>query len=303
MLDDRLAESPTFFCVSQRAIIGRTGHADGLCGYADPPAFQIRERNLQPLPFLTEHLLGKHLAVLENNVAVIRTALVHRVLVTRYPGRTGRHDKGGDALLSGVRIGHRKYDRKVGTLARRNELLASIEHERVAAAPRARLDRRSIGARVWLGQAECPQQFTGCQRTQVASLLVLVAVVKQGEADQRVVHLECRRGRAIGGGDLYDGQRVGNVVESRAAILLRYDHAHHAKSGHLVKHLTREPRHPIPLGGTRRELLSRELPHHCTRLTLRFREHRETFLPSLVPTRGSSHARIGENCRSSYWRK
>ena len=210
MLDDRLAESFTFFRVSQSAIIGGTRHADRLRGYADPPAFQIRERNLEPLPFFAEHLLGKQFAVLGGDLAVVRATLAHGVLDTRHPvtGRMGRHNKRGDALLSGVRIGHRKYYRKVSTLARRDELLGSNEHERVAAVPGARLDRCSIGARVWLGQAECPQQLPGCQRTQVASLLILVAVVKQGEANQRVVHLECCRDRTVGGGDFRHRQRI-----------------------------------------------------------------------------------------------
>ncbi len=52
-------------------------------------------------------------------------------LITR---AIGRHDKGTDTALAGVRIGHREDDHRAGMLTGGNELLGAVEHVMIAVA-------------------------------------------------------------------------------------------------------------------------------------------------------------------------
>ena len=157
MLDDRLAELDALLGVGQRRVMGGARHADRLGGDADAAAFQVGERDLEPLPFLAEALARRHAHLLEREGAGVGGVLAELLLDLGddEAGRVGRHDEGGNALLAGLRVGDGEDDRHVGVLARGDELLGAREDiGGIAVAPRPRLDRGGVGARAGLGQAE-----------------------------------------------------------------------------------------------------------------------------------------------------
>ena len=199
----------------------------------------------------------------------------HRVLDARHgvAGCLGRHDERRNALLAGGRVRHREDHRDVGAAARGDELLGAVEDEFVADALGARRDRRGVRAGAGFGEAEGAQKLAAGEGTQEAFLLLRRAVAQDRQADQRVVHLERRRRRAVRRRDLHDGERIGDVVGAGAVELRRHGHAQHAELAHASEGFARETRDAIAFGSRRRQFPRRELAGHVADLPLAFGQH------------------------------
>ena len=66
----------------------------------------------------------------------------------------GRHEKSGNALLAGLRVGDREHEREPRDLARGDELLAAVQHVAAVDLRGARANRGGIGAGVGLRERE-----------------------------------------------------------------------------------------------------------------------------------------------------
>jgi hypothetical protein len=279
MLQDRLAEGPAIAGVGESRLVRGACHADRLGRHADAATLEAAERDGKALAFVAEQVLGRDLAGIEGDLAMIGRALPHGVLDPHdaIARRRGRHDEGREAALAGRRIGDGKDDGEIGTLAGGDELLAALQHELVADAPGARRDRRRIGAGARFGQAEAAEQRALGEGAQEALLLVRRAVAQQCLADQRIVHLEGRRRGAVGCRDLHDSQYVGHVVGADAAQFGRDGHAQHAELGHLGERLARETGCAVALRGRGRKLAFGKLARHVAHLSLVFGQHAATL--------------------------
>jgi hypothetical protein len=147
--------------------------------------------------------------------------------------------------------------------ARGDELLHSVEHEAVAAAPGRRLDRRGVGAGAGLGQAEGAELLTGGHRPQVALFLLRRTEFEDRQAGERVVHAEDGRAGAVARRDLHDGEGVAHGIRPCPTPLFRHHHAHQAK---LARTLARRL-------GARRQLALRETARGVADQTLSFGQH------------------------------
>ena len=82
-----------------------------------------------------------------------------------------------------------------------------------------------IGAGVGLGQPEAAEPLARAQLRQVVLLLLLGAPPEDRRADERGLHRDHGPHRRVAAADLLDHDPVGQVVESRAAVLARDDRA------------------------------------------------------------------------------
>jgi hypothetical protein len=119
-------------------LIGGASHTDRLRGDADAAAFEVGERNLVAFAFRAQHQIGGQLDILEDELRGVGGALAELVLDSGYPktGAVGRHEKGADAALAALGIGHGEHDRDPRVLARGDELRGAAPHPTVAVAPR-----------------------------------------------------------------------------------------------------------------------------------------------------------------------
>src|SRR6185437_4570210 len=153
VIGDRGAEALAIPGVAGRGLERGAGHADRLCGDADAPAFEIGERDLVALAFAAEPQIRRELELVENDLRRVGGALAELLLeLGDAPARpVGRHDESADAALASLGIGDGEDQRELGMGARGDELLGAGEDVTLAAAPRARRDRSSIGAGFGLG--------------------------------------------------------------------------------------------------------------------------------------------------------
>ena len=100
-----------------------------------------------------------------------------------------------------------------------------------------------------LGEAEAAELLAARERLQVALLLRVGAERVDRPADDRVLHADDRRRRAVAGGDLLqrDGER--HVVEPGAAPALGHDDAERAQRAQRAQLLAREVVLAIPARG------------------------------------------------------
>ena len=123
-----------------------------------------------------------------------------------------------------------------------------------------RSQRRCVGARLRLGQAEGAELAPGGQRTQPAFLLFVVAPGEQDRADERVDG-DDGGGRSVAGGDLFEHHRQRAVIEPGAAPSLGNHDAVAAERSEAGERLRGEGRFAIPARGVGRDLAAHELAH------------------------------------------
>ena len=180
-------------------------------------------------------------------------------LPTLKPGCAGRHDERGQAALAALGIGDGEHDRDVGARAVGHELLAAVENPVAVAQHRARAQVVRLGAGLRLGQTERADPAAGREVLQIAVFLRGAAEVEDRPAADRVVHAHQRGARSAARGDLFERERIGDVVGVRAAPLRRHDHAEKAEFAHLRDDLRGQLRVAIPLRRVRREPLGGEV--------------------------------------------
>src|SRR5205085_5919455 len=99
--------------------------------------------------------------------------------------RIGVDDERRDAFLSRASVGHREHHRKVGFLARSDELLHPVEHVVFAVACGARRDSGRGGAGMRLGPAKAAKLQAGSERQEITLLLRAIAESENRSADDR----------------------------------------------------------------------------------------------------------------------
>ena len=115
-----------------------------------------------------------------------------------------------------------------------------------------------------LGQAEAAEHVAARERLQVLLLLRVGAERVDRPADDRVLHADDRRRRAVAGGDLLERHGERHVVHAGAVPLLRHDHAERAELAERAQLLAREV-----CSRSQRAALRRELAPARTRASCR----------------------------------
>ena len=109
-----------------------------------------------------------------------------------------------------------------------------------------------------LGQAEAGEHFSFRHRHQETLFLLLGAVAQHRHDADRIMHAEDRRDRAVAGRDLFERQRIPDMVGAGPAIFRRHQHAHKAEFSEFGERLLRKPRLAVPFGRMRRQLVAGE---------------------------------------------
>ncbi|GJE69686.1 hypothetical protein CHKEEEPN_1215 [Methylorubrum podarium] len=276
MAGQGLAEGLALARVAEGRLERGPRHAHGLRRDADASPLEVGQCDAQSLALLAEQEVGRQDHVLENDLRRVRAALPELVLdgCDRVAPRVGRDDEGRDALPPGIRVGDGEDDRYAGVLARGDELLRPGDHPPVPRAAGAGPQGRSVGAGAGFGQAERSQMLAAGQGLEEALLLLLGAEFQDRHAAHRVVDAHDGRDGAVAGGDLLDGQGVGDVVDGRPVIRFGHEHAHEAERPHLGEGLFRETRFPVPFGRERLQPLDREGPRRVPDHPLVVGQHR-----------------------------
>jgi hypothetical protein len=89
--------------------------------------------------------------------------------------RVGRHDESGNALLAGVGIGYGKDDDDIAVLARRDELLGTIDDVMITRAAGAGTEIRCIRPGLRFRQGKTTDPFAGGQFRKESLLLLFRA--------------------------------------------------------------------------------------------------------------------------------
>ena len=103
-------------------------------------------------------------------------------------GRFGWHQERADAALASTFVGYSHHNRKVGILARRDELFGAVEHVMIGVKRGRGAQAGRVGACMCLGQRECAEHFTARQRHQPIALLLLVGEAHQDRTHRAVVN-------------------------------------------------------------------------------------------------------------------
>ena len=158
-----------------------------MCGYADPAAVQRGHGDLESFAFFAKHLIQRHFDVLEDQFHGLRRTNAHFVFFFA-KGEARRaffQDKRGNSSHASGLVGHRKYDIGFGFAGIGDENLAAVQHIVVAVQYCNRLLTGSIGAGVWLGQAECAHFFAFSQRLEIFLFLLFGAIGEDRPGAQR----------------------------------------------------------------------------------------------------------------------
>ena len=118
-----------------------------------------------------------------------------------------------------------------------------------------------VGARVGLGQGKAAELLSPRQRLEEPLLLVLVAVLLDRVADERVVDRQDDAGVRAGARNLLDHDGIGDDVHSRAPVLHGDGHSGEAELSRLEKDVLRKLARLVDPGGARAHDLLGKLPN------------------------------------------
>src|SRR5207249_9726604 len=135
------------------------------------------------------------------------------------------------------------------------EVLGAVEHVVVARAPRGGADRARVRAGARLREREAAEPLAAREPGQVPLPLRLGAERKDRPGGERGVRREDDAGRRARGRQLLDRERVGDVVEARAAVALGDEAAHHTEAAELADQLAREALAAVRVGRRRPDAL------------------------------------------------
>src|SRR5699024_4696391 len=173
-LRDRTAKLLSFLYISDGLLQRALSNAQSLRCDADSAAVQRRHSDAEALAFLSQEVLLRNDAVLEDQLCGGRTADTHLLLLgaDAEAREVLLYDERGDALRALALIGHREDDVDIRLAAVRDENLAAVEDIMVALQNSLGLLAGSIRACAGLGQAKRTQHFSGSQRTQILFFLL-----------------------------------------------------------------------------------------------------------------------------------
>src|SRR5690606_9227955 len=191
---------------------------------------------LEALPFLeADDVLGRHPAVLEDDVAGVGAALAHLAvrLAADQSWGVALDDEGADAA-SPLTAGARHHSEDARDRAVGDEALSTVENVVVAVTLGAGLERGGVGADVGLGQAEGADQLARRQARQILALLLLGAVDQDALRADAVVSAEDGTEGRRGLADLEGHQHLLFHRQAEAAVLLGDGQAEQAHLLHLL---------------------------------------------------------------------
>src|SRR5256714_3200061 len=172
-LADRLPERPALARVLDRALEAGADDAARAGGDGEAPLVEPVHRDLEALPLLAHEVLGRHLDVLEEELA--RGAGPDAELVLRVrrreAGRALLDDEGRDALVLRGRVGLREDERVVGDGGVGDPVLLAVQDVRVALAAAGRLHLRHVRSGPGPWDAETGSLLPGCLPHQSGLLL------------------------------------------------------------------------------------------------------------------------------------
>ena len=213
------------------------------CGEHGALVVEAGHQHADPLPHLAEHVLLRHFAILEDELAGLRAA--HAELVEFLRDRESRErlldDEGGDPARAGVGIGLGVDDERIRLRPVGDPELRAVQEEAVAALLGAELHGDDVGACARLRHRERTEMLARDELRQIARLLPGIAPAKD------LVHAEIGV-RAVGEADgtrgarnLLHGDAMLEIAEPRPAILLDDGDAVQAERAHLRPQLARKP--------------------------------------------------------------
>src|SRR3954468_9524304 len=196
-------------------------------------------RDLEAVAHLAHQRVVAHADAIERERRRVRAVQAHLAvdLLAREALGLRRHEEGGEpaVLLLRVRLG--EDQRHLGVVAERDPHLVARDLPAAVDLLRARALVGRVGARVGLRQPEAAERLARAQRREPALLLLLRAPAHDRGAHERGLHGHDRAHRRAAAPDLLDQERIGDVVEARAAVLARDDRAEVALGGDLAHEL------------------------------------------------------------------
>lgn len=160
---ERLAECLTLLRICHRFVDRLLRGADA--GQRDDRAIIVEgfHRLRKACGIRAELVISRHAnAIEEERAAAAQLAASAVVHTARDTGRIERHDEGTDALRPGTSHA-REYDTVIRVPRHRDRGLFPAYYPFVSVKVRAGLDRRRIGSRIRLGEAERDQRVARCQ--------------------------------------------------------------------------------------------------------------------------------------------
>ena len=148
----------------------------------------------------------------------------------------------------------------------------AVDDPAVALSAGRRREAAGIGPDARLGKREAAEPLPARQLREVALPLLLRAHREDGPADERRVRRVGGPGRPAGGGHFLDRERIGHVVEPRAAVRLGHEDAQRAQVAQAGHDLAREPCGAVVLRGHRLDASLGERPDGVAKLPLRLGE-------------------------------
>ena len=226
----------------------RARAVEHLHGDHEAGTLHVDQRATRHLDIVEEHLGGRAGAL---------PKLAQR-RADRETGRVAIHEECTDASVCPLGIGLREYhehfrQRRIG-----DPHLAAVDDVAIAAAHRARLDRRHVRARAWLGH-RVRSELAPQQPAEGLALLDL----RPGHVEHvRKDRIEPKRpgDPGAGPGQFFGDQRKLQRAPTAAAELGGDRHVHQAHLARLVEHLSGKARFLVAGRRQRQDLLARKLP-------------------------------------------
>ena len=217
---------------------------------------------LKPWPARAEQVLLRHPAVLERERPRVGRVPAHLAvrLALLVAGRAVLDDQVGDLAVAGAG-GDRDVAGDVGAGVG-DELLGAVDRPTRRCRGSARV--RTLPASEPASGSVSPNAPELAARAQVGHqplLLLLGAEQVDGLGAERGVRAHRDRDAGVHARELLDGQRVGQRVAARAAVLLGERDPHQAEVAELGDDLVREALLAVELLGDRRDLALGEVAH------------------------------------------
>ncbi len=227
------------------------------------PPSRFAERHPVALALGAEQAVRRKPQILEGDLGGVGGVLAHLLLDPRHrvAGGVGGDDEGADPLAAGAGVGDREDHRDLGVLARGDELLDAVEHVVAAVAHRPGAQVGGVRSGLGLAEAERAEPFAARHRLEKPLLLGVGGEIVDAQAGQ-ALNADDGRAGAVAGGDLLDGQRVGDVIGAGAVPCLGDQHAHQPELAHLPDRRRRKGRGAAPLRGVGGEPFAGEIPRH-----------------------------------------
>ena len=258
--------------IGQHHIHARLHDAERAGGEDDAFVIEAAHQNPPPLAFAAEHVLFRHLAILEHQFRGVGAP--HAELVQLRRGREPREplfdDEGGDALRPrpGISLGVDHQGIGVGAVG--DPHFRAVEDIAVPLPVGAKLHADHVGPGAGLAHGQGAHVVAGNQFRQVAGFLIVGAVELDLVDRQLRVRPVAQPHRGRGAADFLHGHHVLQITHGGAAIGLVGGNPQQAQAAHLGPQVLGEFVAFVDGGGPGGDFLGGEtadgIPQHVGRL-------------------------------------